>query len=145
MFSLICTWVKGWVNNHEAGDLRRHCAHHDVNVTTESCLFLSDIVCDDNTIHSFLWYGNRTLFSSSIWSNLILSTLWSSLTPLGPSWHLLFSVSHFVSQLIRHFDSNHMAYFFVSINNLRTFHFCSKQWLLILSLHKFKRHFYIKK
>ena len=29
MFSLICAWINGWVNN-EAGDLRRHCAHYDV-------------------------------------------------------------------------------------------------------------------
>ena len=32
MFSLICVWINGWVNNHEAGDLRRHCGHYDVNV-----------------------------------------------------------------------------------------------------------------
>ena len=32
MFSLICTWVNGWVNNGEAGDLRRHRAHYDVTV-----------------------------------------------------------------------------------------------------------------
>ena len=25
-------WIKGWVNNHEAGDLRRHRAHYDVIV-----------------------------------------------------------------------------------------------------------------
>ena len=29
MFSLICAWINGWVNNSEAGDLRRHCAHYD--------------------------------------------------------------------------------------------------------------------
>ena len=32
MFSLICTWINGWVNNGEAGDLRRHRAHYDVIV-----------------------------------------------------------------------------------------------------------------
>ena len=25
-------WIKGWVNNHEAGDLRRHRAHYDAIV-----------------------------------------------------------------------------------------------------------------
>ena len=30
MFSLICAWINGWVNNIEAGDLRRHRAHCDV-------------------------------------------------------------------------------------------------------------------
>ena len=32
MFSLICAWINGWVNNCEAGDLRRHLAHYDVIV-----------------------------------------------------------------------------------------------------------------
>ena len=33
MFSLICTRINIWVNNREAGDLRRHRAHYDVIVT----------------------------------------------------------------------------------------------------------------
>ena len=32
MFSLICAWINGWVNNPEAGDLRRHHAHRDVTI-----------------------------------------------------------------------------------------------------------------
>ena len=28
MFSLICVWINDWVNNREAGDLRRYRAHH---------------------------------------------------------------------------------------------------------------------
>ena len=32
MFSLICTWINGWVNNHEAGDLRCQRAHYDIIV-----------------------------------------------------------------------------------------------------------------
>ena len=31
-FSLICAWINCWVNNGEAGDLRRHHAHYDVMV-----------------------------------------------------------------------------------------------------------------
>ena len=34
MFSLICPWIIGWVNNRETGDFRRHCAHYDVTVMT---------------------------------------------------------------------------------------------------------------
>ena len=30
MFSLICVWINGWVNNGEAGELRRNHAHYDV-------------------------------------------------------------------------------------------------------------------
>ena len=32
IFSLICAWINGWVNNREAGDLRRHRVHYDVTV-----------------------------------------------------------------------------------------------------------------
>ena len=32
MFSVICAWINAWVNNLEAGDLRRHRAHYDVIV-----------------------------------------------------------------------------------------------------------------
>ena len=32
MFSLIAAWINGWVNNREAGNLRRHRADHDVIV-----------------------------------------------------------------------------------------------------------------
>ena len=32
IFSLICAWINGWVNNREAGDLGRYRAHYDVTV-----------------------------------------------------------------------------------------------------------------
>ena len=40
MFTLICAWINGWVNNRDAGDLRRHRAHYDVTVMIFS-LFVS--------------------------------------------------------------------------------------------------------
>ena len=33
---LICAWINGWVNNREAGDLRRHRAHYDITTETSS-------------------------------------------------------------------------------------------------------------
>ena len=42
MFSLICVWINGWVNNPVTVDLRRYRAHHDVivmNSPTKGCLF----------------------------------------------------------------------------------------------------------
>ena len=32
IFSLICTWTNFWINDHDTGDLRRHCAHYDVTL-----------------------------------------------------------------------------------------------------------------
>ena len=35
MFSFICVWTNAWVNNHKAGDLRRHRVHYDVIVMSQ--------------------------------------------------------------------------------------------------------------
>ena len=35
MFSLICVWINGWVNNREAGDLGRYRPHYDVIVMNQ--------------------------------------------------------------------------------------------------------------
>ena len=51
MFSLICAWIHGWVNNHEAGNLRRYRVHYDVivmksrDITTTNVLFFSRAYC----------------------------------------------------------------------------------------------------
>ena len=50
MFSLICVWINGWVNNHEAGDLRRHCAHYDVMANV-----------------AWLWLYFRWVIGGSMW------------------------------------------------------------------------------
>ena len=44
MFSLICAWINGWVNNGEAGDLRRHRAHYDVIVMSKTDWAMKDQV-----------------------------------------------------------------------------------------------------
>ena len=42
IFSLIGAWINGWVNNREAGDLRRHRAHYDVIVMHLVIICLTD-------------------------------------------------------------------------------------------------------
>ena len=44
MFSLICVWINGWVNNRETGELRRYRAHYDVTI----------MPCDDAAIQQYL-------------------------------------------------------------------------------------------
>ena len=39
MFSLICTWINGWVNNREVGDLRCHCVHYEVTAILHNHIF----------------------------------------------------------------------------------------------------------
>ena len=63
MFSLICVWINGWVNNREAGDLRRHRAYYDV-IVMQSTFFLKIAPIKHNNIqlvwykreHMLLWY-----------------------------------------------------------------------------------------
>ena len=62
MFSLICAWINGWVNNREAGALRRHRAHYDVIVMGVLVGFtpcLSPTFTTDDTKHQIYtpsWY-----------------------------------------------------------------------------------------
>ena len=53
MFSLICVWIHGWVNNREAGDLRRYRAHHDLIVMERGIVLCIAIIypCWDNDMH----------------------------------------------------------------------------------------------
>ena len=50
-FSLICVWINGWVNNRQAGDVRRYRGHYDVivmNLTYQPFPLLSYLpwLCD---------------------------------------------------------------------------------------------------
>ena len=60
MFSLICTRINGWVNNGNAGDLRRIRAHYDVTVMywkdSVFTLSISTFQGDRFTSHQILLY-----------------------------------------------------------------------------------------
>ena len=45
-FSLICAWIDGWVNRREAGDLWRHCAHHDVTVMNWAIIVSGNVLAN---------------------------------------------------------------------------------------------------
>ena len=52
MFSLIWAWINSWVNNHEAGDVRRHHAHYDVTVMMMVYPSASEVILNDNWVKS---------------------------------------------------------------------------------------------
>ena len=72
MFSLICVWINGWVNNREAGDLRRHCAHYDVTVINFEQHFLKLF----NTFEPILIHYATKILHKTTW-------FWNILTHLG--------------------------------------------------------------
>ena len=69
MFSLICAWINDWVNNREAGDLRRHCDHYDVNVM--------------GTWITSMYFTGFAQFCISCWYAHLFKFAYISLTPSG--------------------------------------------------------------
>ena len=63
MFSLICVWINGWVNNREAGDLSRYRAHYDVTVMYWRFLvfYYGQVPIDYTRIHGSLALGNHNI------------------------------------------------------------------------------------
>ena len=58
MFTLICARINGWVNNREAGDLRRYRAHYDVIVM---CNKHSNYIRSYNPfLLAILWKSNKS-------------------------------------------------------------------------------------
>ena len=67
MFSLICAWVNGWVNNREAGDLRSHRAHYEVTVMP-NLIYARDVILVIYEIrHLHIESGHRCHHSQFRW------------------------------------------------------------------------------
>ena len=63
MFPLICVWINGWVNNREAGYLRRHRAHYDVTVMYKCNIYLASIRIDCHAAFTFVNYIYSSWFA----------------------------------------------------------------------------------
>ena len=78
MLSLICVWINGWVNNREAGNLRRHRGHYDVTVMVTTTL--------TNSVYVSIWcYGMEYTWLPVMTSwhgnaNRIIDHLWEKAT-----------------------------------------------------------------
>ena len=84
MFSLICAWINGWVNNREAGDLRSHRAHYIITVMQwrkrNSYLLFNGFASsqawmigyDSSVINIVIWYTKQLILHL----NRISLTMW---------------------------------------------------------------------
>ena len=72
IFSLIGGWMNDWVNNREAGDLRRYRAHYDVSVMVgpdqNGCHLTDDIAW--MKIISTIWYSVGDMFKTIFLRNV---------------------------------------------------------------------------
>ena len=111
VFSLICDWINRWVNNREAGDLRRHHVHYDVIVMGKDQPHISHIATKPwPTMHHserksapfwcIVGYGTGALWDLWYWSirlrirDLLCSVIfWQQAIDLshrcGRSWRLV--------------------------------------------------------
>ena len=67
MFSLICVWINGWVNNGQAGYLRRFCAHYDVTVMFVAAVFSSCVVHLSTYISMSPLYHPEFIIWKTVW------------------------------------------------------------------------------
>ena len=85
ILSLICVWINSWVNNREAGGLRRYRAHYDVSVMyiyrvpfTMRMAMIYFSMCSTSMsaklLLRFLEF-KCSLYSSASYENLIISLL----------------------------------------------------------------------
>ena len=80
MLSSICAWINGWVNNRDAGDLRRHRAHYDVTVMCNYILTRVYTLIVSNALE----LDYRTLFAEILYYFILdlhccVWNLWSTL------------------------------------------------------------------
>ena len=92
---LICAWIKAWVNNRQAGDLRRHGAHYHVIVICTRVTNLVSIVHADIQAHT----DTRKTIGTALLSTLdaIFSCKWLV-------WYVILVVDQ-----IPHKPSHHIA------------------------------------
>ena len=74
MFSLICVWINGWVNNREAGDLRRYRAHYDVTAMDTTAMLTNwclnkwlTLVCGNLDMHCNVYIDYNFINNYSDW------------------------------------------------------------------------------
>ena len=94
MFTLICVWINGCVNNREAGDLRRYCAHNGVtviesaNIPTHCGITLSTVIPLTTTLVSFNCMSVNTLEMAIAWTPTTVAITYSKYRFL---WSTLYS------------------------------------------------------
>ena len=145
MYSLICAWINDWVNNREAGDLRRYGVHYDVIVMLWDILYktasvsvyqayiqnnrISSLCHDMETCLAFLTLSQVARFMGPTWGPPGADT--TQVGPMWATWTLLsgFLVNEPVTVGFLFYRQEHglLIYFAVEPNKLVNKH-SSNRW-----------------
>ena len=96
MSFFICAWTSAWVNNRDAGDLRRHRAHYDVTVifytfsnqplvtinNAPMCLYLTKSGSSGILLHAECFHKNSLMWSKNSWTSIWYSKAIQRLCPV---------------------------------------------------------------
>ena len=103
MFSVICAWINSWVNNREAGDLRRHPGLYDVIVSALPSLFLVNYHFGPICTHvvSHIWFmdiGTCSIVDSAVhfqfsFMIMISNSQCDYMIAAGINWHLVIRIA----------------------------------------------------
>ena len=96
VFSLICVWINGWVNNVQAGDLRRHRAHYDINSnvlerTPSLTLSTTEYMCTVSSFRTAYFQINRHYMFPMLCYGTDISTRMGTWWLPSSTTHLYFS------------------------------------------------------
>ena len=135
MFSLICVWIHDWVNNGEAGDLRRHRGHYDVTVMHhDSCTTILTSLCLWHYVNYValqplisMFDGNRNVGNAPVSLLLACSSSRGNKVPYTQAW----IKSRWVHQIFQLILSLHKPIHIIFIKNRIIFHLIPS----LISLH----------
>ena len=90
MFTLICARINDWVNNHEAGDLRRYRPHYDV-IVTKSDMAQGEALVSGFRFHTCIFFLSIStndffhfrLTSHIFWFHIVLCNISQLLNRVG--------------------------------------------------------------
>ena len=88
MFSLICVCINGWVNNREAGDLRRYRAHNDVIVMLPGWKWLLKLLpYPQDVVRCYLPLPRSRLKSREYHGSCLTETYCTNKYSFGEIWY----------------------------------------------------------
>ena len=103
MFSLICAWINGWVNNRDTGDLRHHRTHYDATV-------MDGMFCHWTTLTSHIFLRILfKLFHVSEWIFINKKMAWLNCHKIFPSNTPVLYIAHVNIAVLWHLKSNNIC------------------------------------
>ena len=116
LWCFLCAWIHGWVNNHRAGDLRRHCADYDVTV-----MYLMPVNTDPahirsshwSSLYTCRWLGTLTVpdhLPAKYWLYIIMYVIMGAIASQITSLTVVYSTVYSDADQMKHQSSASLAF-----------------------------------